>query len=68
MNKIRNLWQFVTYPPTAKTLAIRELEKAKREFLEYKTHAEYYTTLCSFETQRIARLEKYLEPSPEQQS
>jgi len=62
MNKIRNLWQFATHPPTARTLAIRELEKAKREFLEYKTHAEYYTTLCSFEAQRIARLEKYLDP------
>jgi hypothetical protein len=68
MNKIRSLWQFATHPPKARELAAKELENAKRSYLENKTHAEYYTTLCSFETQRIARLEKYLEPSPEQQS
>jgi hypothetical protein len=62
MNKIRRLWQFATHPPTAKTLAAKELEDAKRSYLVNKTNAEYYTTLCSFETQRIARLEKYLDP------
>ena len=67
MNKIRAIWQAVTYPPKAKELAIRELENAKRSYLEHKTHAEYYSTLCSFETQRITRLEKYLEPSLESQ-
>jgi hypothetical protein len=66
MNKIRSLWQFVTHPPKAKELAAKELENAKRSYLENKTHAEYYATLCSFENQRIARLEKYLEePLPE---
>ena len=68
MNKIRTLWQFFTHPPKAKELAARELENAKRSYLENKTHAEYYATLCSFENQRIARLEKYLEePLPESQ-
>jgi hypothetical protein len=68
MNKIRSLWQFVTHPPKAKELAAKELENAKRSYLEHKTHAEYYATLCSFENQRIARLEKYLEePLPESQ-
>jgi hypothetical protein len=68
MNKIRSLWQFFTHPPKARELAVRELENAKRGYLENKTHAEYYTTLCSFENQRIARLEKYLEePLPESQ-
>jgi hypothetical protein len=68
MNKIRTLWQFFTHPPKAKELAVRELENAKRGYLENKTHAEYYATLCSFENQRIARLEKYLEePLPESQ-
>lgn len=61
MNKIRAMWQAVTQPPKAKELAIKELENAKRSYLENKTHAEYYSTLCSFETQRISRLEKYLE-------
>jgi hypothetical protein len=48
-------------PPSARTLAIKELESAKRSFLQNKTHSEYYSTLCTFETMRIARLEKYVE-------
>jgi hypothetical protein len=66
MNAIKRIWLAVTNPPSAKTLAAKELENAKRSYLEHKTHAEYYATLCSFENQRIARLEKYLEPSLEQ--
>jgi hypothetical protein len=62
MNKIRAIWQYVTHPPKAQELAAKELENAKRSYLQNKTHAEYYATLCSFETQRIARLEKYLDP------
>ena len=50
-------------PPSAKVLAKKELESAKRSYLENKTHAEYYATLCTFETLRIARLEKYIEPN-----
>jgi hypothetical protein len=68
ISKIKNLWQYVTHPPKAQELAAKELENAKRSYLANKTHAEYYATLCTFETQRIARLEKYLEPSPEQPS
>jgi len=69
MNFIRRIWVAITHPPKAKELATRELENAKRSYLENKTHAEYYATLCSFENQRIARLEKYLEePLPESQS
>ena len=51
------------HPPKARVLAAKELEEAKRSYLVNKTQAEYYATLCSFETQRIARLEKYLEPN-----
>jgi hypothetical protein len=60
MNKIKSLWQYFTYPPKAQELAARELENAKRSYLVNKTHAEYYATLCTFETQRIKRLEQYL--------
>lgn len=66
MNAIKTVWQAVTHPPKAKELAAKELENAKRSYLENKTHAEYYATLCTFENQRIARLEKYLEPFSEQ--
>ena len=61
MNALKRIWLAVTNPPSAKSLAAKELENARRSYLEHKTHAEYYSTLCSFETQRIARLEKYLE-------
>ena len=67
MNALKRFWMLLVNPPSAKTLATKELESAKRSFLEHKTHAEYYATLCSFENQRIARLEKYLEPLPESQ-
>jgi hypothetical protein len=67
MNKIRTLWQLATHPPKAQALAAKELEEAKRSYLTHKTQAEYYATLCTFETQRIKRLEQYLEePSPTQ--
>ena len=50
----------IVSPPSSEALAKRELENAKRSYLEHKTHAEYYSTLCTFETQRITRLAKYL--------
>jgi len=65
MTLIKQIWTIVTYRPIAKDLAIKELENAKRSYLENKTHSEYYSTLCSFETQRIKRLEQYLEESNE---
>ena len=60
ISKIKNLWQYVTYPPQAQELAAKELEDAKRSYLANKTNAEYYTVLCNFEMQRIKRLEQYL--------
>ena len=61
MNALRRFWMLLTNPPSAKSIAAKELESARRSYLEHKTHAEYYSTLCAFETQRITRLEKYLE-------
>lgn len=62
LNDLKNLWTQLTKPLSANERAIKELENARRSYLENKTHAEYYQSLCSFEMQRIARLEKYLEP------
>jgi len=58
---IKQIWLAITNPPSDKVLAAKELMNAKRGYLEHKTHQEYYASLCSFEMQRIARLEKYLE-------
>jgi len=60
MNNIRKFWHFISAPPKHYDLAARELENARKSFLEHKTHSEYYSTLCSFEEQRIKRLEIYL--------
>lgn len=64
LSKIKQIWLAVTNPPPARSLAAKELENAKRAYLQNKTHAEYYTTLCSFESQRIKRLEQYLDLEP----
>jgi hypothetical protein len=63
MNSIKTLWLLLINPPSAMVIAKKELESAKRSYLENKTHAEYYQSLCSFEMQRVARLEKYIEPN-----
>lgn len=60
MNRLLQIWNYFTRPVKHYELAARELENAKRNYLEHKTHQEYYSTLCSFETQRIKRLEQYL--------
>jgi len=61
MNAIKRIWLAVTNPPSAKSLAAKELENAKRSYLEHKTCQGYYTALVSYDEQRISRLEKYLE-------
>ena len=63
MNALKRLWLLLVNPPAAMVLAKKELESAKRSYLVNKTHSEYYSTLCSFDTQRILRLEKYIEPN-----
>jgi hypothetical protein len=63
MNSLKTLWLVLINPPSAMVIAKKELESAKRSYLENKTHAEYYQSLCSFEMQRVARLEKYIEPN-----
>lgn len=67
MNIIKRIWVAITRPPKAKELALKELENAKRSYLENKTHQEFYASQVTFELGRIARLEKYLEPLPESQ-
>lgn len=60
MNRLITMLKELAGPAKHYELAAKELEGAKRSYLEHKTQAEYYTTLCSFETQRIKRLEQYL--------
>ena len=61
MNALKRLWMLLTNPPSAKSIAAKELESAKRSYLENKTRQEFYSSQVTFELGRITRLEKYLE-------
>lgn len=61
MNALRRVWAALISPPLTKTLAAKELENARRSYLENKTHQEFYASQVTFELGRITRLEKYLE-------
>ena len=61
MNALKRFWMLLTNLPSAKSIAAKELESAKRSYLESKTHQEFYASQVTFELGRITRLEKYLE-------
>ena len=61
MNALRRVWAALISPPLAKILAAKELENARRSYLDNKTHQEFYASQVTFELGRITRLEKYLE-------
>jgi UDP-3-O-[3-hydroxymyristoyl] glucosamine N-acyltransferase len=46
--------------PTAMTLAVRELDEAKREQLKLLANKEYYTHMVDCNAARIKRLAAYL--------
>lgn len=52
LKKITSLFR----TPSAETLALRELEEAKRELLESMRHAEYHSNMVRYHQARIARL------------
>ncbi len=47
-------------PPSAETLARRELDEARRQLLAAQTDAEYAATMRQYHMARISRLEAYL--------
>lgn len=59
MISIRKLFHPFT-KPTAATLALAELEDARREYLAACSGQEYATAMKTYNAQRIARLEKDL--------
>lgn len=46
--------------PSAETLALKELEEAKRKLLEAQSGREYANAMCAFHEARIKRLMNYL--------
>ena len=60
MKIIRKFYRNIFAPATSIDLATIELEKAKKAFLEAKTHTEFYAAQVEFESIRIKRLEEYV--------
>jgi hypothetical protein len=60
MRFIKNIYNKYLSAPDSTEMARKELEQARKAFLEAKTHTEYYTSQVDFETKRIKRLEEYL--------
>jgi hypothetical protein len=54
--------------PSAETLALRELEDAKRRLLEAQTAREYADSMCKYREAQIKRLTAYLHKATEEQT
>jgi hypothetical protein len=46
--------------PSAETMALRELEEARRKLLEAQSAREYAESMCKYHEARIKRLTSYL--------
>ena len=51
--------------PSAETLALRELEEAKRSLLETQSAREYADSMCKYREAQIKRLTAYLHNATE---
>jgi N-glycosylase/DNA lyase len=58
-SRIQELWRL----PSAKEMAAKELEEAKRRFLEAQSAMEYTRRMADYHADRIKRLTNYLESS-----
>ena len=54
--------------PSAESLALRELEEAKRSLLETQSAREYADSMCKYREAQIKRLTAYLHKATEEQS
>lgn len=52
-------------PPSAESLALRELDESKRRLLEAQTAREYADSMCKFHEVKIKRLTTYLHTATE---
>ena len=57
--RIQDLWRL----PSATEMAAKELEEAKRRFLEAQSAMEYARRMSDYHADRIKRLTNYLESS-----
>ena len=59
IERFQSLWQL----PSPKELAAKELEEAKRRFLEAQSAMEYAKRMSDYHADRIKRLTNYIESS-----
>ena len=57
--RIQDLWRL----PSATEMAAKELEEAKRRFLEAQSAMEYARRMSDYHADRVKRLTNYLESS-----
>lgn len=60
MKKFICLLRSIYILPSAKVLAIKELEESKRTLLEMESSLDYAQSMCNYYKAKINRLEKYL--------
>jgi hypothetical protein len=68
INELVNWVKNIYATPTAESLALRELEEAKRRLLEAQTAREYAESMCKYREAQIKRLTAYLHKATEEQS
>ena len=68
INELVNWVKNIYATPTAESLALRELEEAKRRLLEAQTAREYADSMCKYREAQIKRLTAYLHKATEEQS
>ena len=54
-------------PPSAETIALRELEESRRELLKSHAHQEYTAKMVEYHQGKILRLSKFLKASMKEQ-
>jgi hypothetical protein len=67
INELVNWVKNIYATPTAESLALRELEEAKRRLLEAQTAREYADSMCKYREAQIKRLTAYLHKATEEQ-
>jgi len=66
MTDIINRLKAMYAPPTAETMALRELEQSRRDLLDAQTQQEYSTKMVEFHKIKIKRLSAFLKGMEEQ--
>lgn len=60
INKLINLLRSIYLMPSARVLAIKELEQSERSLLEMQSNKEYATQMCEYYEIKIKRLRNYV--------